>query len=152
MKPLAIALAVSIFSVMTAANAQIYQWKDESGRTVISDKPPVGRVHQQRKVATESSTTNSSGAKQKSLAERDLEFRKRQQEARENSEKAEKEQAATAEKARNCENARRQLRALESGERISMRDEKGERYILDDAQRDLEIGRVRQSIQANCAP
>ena len=35
-----------------AADAQIYQWKDSNGKTIISDKPPAGQVNQQRKIET----------------------------------------------------------------------------------------------------
>jgi len=31
-----------------------------------------------------------------------------------------------------------------------MRDKKGERYIIDDAQREQEIARARKSVEANC--
>ena len=32
-----------------------------------------------------------------------------------------------------------------------MRDDKGERYFMEDAQREQEIASTRQSIQSNCA-
>lgn len=37
-----------------AAHAQIYQWKDENGKTVISDKPPTGKVQQSKTLSAES--------------------------------------------------------------------------------------------------
>jgi hypothetical protein len=79
-----------------------------------------------------------------------MEFRKRQQESREAAEKAEKEQRASAQRKENCEVARNSLRALESGERVVMRDSKGEAYYLDDAQRAQQIARARQAMQSNC--
>jgi hypothetical protein len=142
------ALGVATLLAATAVNAQIYQWKDENGKTVISDKPPVGNVRQQQKVASDAPATNA--AAQKSAADKELEFRKRQKDAQESTEKSNKEQAASAEKKENCENARRYLQALESGERIAMRDEKGERYFLDDAQREQDIAKTRQAVQTNC--
>ena len=152
MRPLAVALAVIMLAATAAANAQIYQWKDENGRTVLSDTPPVGHVRQQRIIAAESSAEAASSSPQKSLAERDLEFRLRQKEARGKREQAEKEQANAMGKARYCENVRRQLRAYESGERIMMRDDKGERYFIDDAQREQEIANLRRSMQTKCTP
>ena len=150
MKPFAIAIIALL--VANAANAQIYQWKDESGKTFLSDKPPPGQVRVQRKLAPESATPASSEATQKSLADREFEYRKRQKESQESAKKSDTEQAAAADKRENCENARRRLQALESGERITMRDDKGERYFLEDAQREQEIARVRQAVQSNCAP
>ncbi|MDR2450746.1 MAG: DUF4124 domain-containing protein [Candidatus Accumulibacter sp.] len=128
------------------ASAQIYQWKDQDGKTVISDKPPAGQVPAQ-KVNTYGPAD---APKQPTLAERELEFRKRQKEAQENAEKAQKEEAAAAEKNQNCQTARRQLRALESGERIALRDEKGERYFMDDARRAQETERARRFIETEC--
>jgi hypothetical protein len=142
------ALAIAAFLAATAVNAQIYQWKDESGKTIISDKPPVGNTHQQRKI--ESAPSASSPSNQKTLADRELEFRKRQKESQESAEKAKKEQAASADKKENCDTARRQLQTLESGERISLRDDKGERYFMEDAQREQEIAKARQNLQSHC--
>lgn len=146
MKRIAPALAVILFSSTTSA--QIYQWKDENGKTVISDKPPAGQVLQQKKIDTES--TPPTTAIQKSAADRELEFRKRQKEAKENAEKTSKEQTAIAEQKENCDNGRRHLQVLESGERIAMRDDKGERYFMEDAQRQIEIQKTRKSIEQNC--
>ncbi len=143
-----VALALAALLVATAANAQIYQWKDESGKTVISDKPPVGTVSSVKKA--DSAPTSSNSSPQKSAADRDMEMRKRQQETQETSEKAAKDQAAAAEKAKSCESARRYLQTLESGERIALRDDKGERYFMEDAQREQETVNTRQLIQSNC--
>ena len=143
-----LALAVAAFLVATATCAQIYQWKDETGKTVISDKPPVGTASTVQKV--NSAPPSSGPSAQKSTADREMEMRKRQQETQGNSEKAAKEQVAAAEKTKNCESARRYLQTLESGERIALRDDKGERYFMEDAQREQETANTRQLIQSNC--
>lgn len=143
MKSIPLAAAALIFA--TAVNAQIFQWKDENGKTIISDKPPSGNVSQQRKIASDSPA-----ATQKTSADRELEFRKRLKSSQESAEKAEKEQAASAEKTENCDKARRHLQVLESGERVALRDDKGERYFMDDTQRQQEIEKSRQFVQANC--
>lgn len=143
-----ILLGVAVVLLSTAANAQIYQWKDDSGKTVISDKPPAGAARQQRQI--DSGTPGSDSAPQKTLADRELEFRKRQKYAQENAEKTRKEQTQVAARKENCSAARRQLQLLESGERIAMRDDKGERYYLDDAARQQEIQKARQVAAASC--
>ena len=145
-----IALIIMALSASMVANAQIYQWKDEKGKTVISDIPPSGRVTTRQinqSTASPSSTTTSTP---KTLAEKELEFRKRQQEAKDKAVKNQKEEAENSAKKENCENARRQLQALESGERIALRDEKGERYFMEDTQREQEIAKLRQYTQSNC--
>ena len=146
MKPFALALAALVTA--TTLYAQVYEWKDENGKTIYSDQAPVGKVRQLRKLDTGS--TSASNPAQKSAADREMEFRKRQKEAQESAEKAGKEQTASAARVENCANARRQLQALESGERIALRDDKGERYFIEDAQRDQEIAKMRQAVQSYC--
>jgi len=131
-----------------AAQAQIYQWQDENNRTVISDLPPSGKVRQQRKIETETPTANAPTGK--TMADREMEFRKRQKDSREAAEKAEKEQRMNVQRKEDCEASRRSLQVLESGERLALRDSKGERYFIDDAQRAQEIAKVREAIQVNC--
>ena len=147
MKHITLPIVALLFAC--AANAQIYQWKDEKGRTVISDTPPAGKLQPQRKIETGTSTLPAA-TPQKTLAERDLEFRKRQKETQEKVEKTKKEETTSADKKENCESSRRYLQALESGERISKRDDKGERYFLEDAQREQEVLKLRQQVQSNC--
>ena len=145
MKRFALLAASAAFAF--SAHAQIYQWKDESGKTVISDKPPVGAVQQQKNYGA---NKPSSSPAQKSLADREMEFKKRQKESQEIAEKSRKEETSTAEKQENCNNARKQLQLLESGERVALRDDKGERYFLDDAQREQEIAKARKYIDSSC--
>ena len=140
-------LAAAIF-LAPSVGAQIYQWKDESGKTVISDKPPVGQVPKQKTVTSGTQAQNNPA--QKSLADRELDFRKRQKPAQESSEKTQKDESSATEKREICDSARRQLQALESGERIALRDDKGERYYMEDSQREQETTKMRNTIEANC--
>jgi type IV secretory pathway VirB10-like protein len=141
-------LAVAALLVITAVNAEIYQWKDENGKTIISDKPPVGAARLPLKVEKDAPAANA--ASQKTPADREMEFRKRQKESQESADKSQKEQAAAADKRENCEKAGRYVQSLESGERIALRDDKGERYYMEDAQRQQEIAKAKQNMQAAC--
>lgn len=152
---LAVSIAACIASsfAATSAHAQIYQWKDESGRTVLSDKPPPGNARSTRKVdseATPASAPAPAVAAPASNADRELAFRKRQIEAQQNADKEQRAQAEKDQRRENCERMRAQLQSLESGERIALRDAQGERYFLDDAQREQEIARTRQTLQSLC--
>ncbi len=131
-----------------AAQAQIYQWQDENNRTVISDLPPSGKVRQQRKIEAEMPVANAPIGK--TMADREMEFRKRQKDSREAAEKAEKEQRMNVQRKEDCEASRRALQVLESGERLALRDSKGERYFIDDAQRAQEIAKTREAVQVHC--
>ena len=142
------ALIVAALLAAAAVHAQVFEWKDESGKTHYSDMPPPGNARELRKIESAPPATGS--PTQKTAADRELEFRKRQKESQTNSEKASKEQTASTERKENCDNARRQLQLLESGERIALRDDKGERYYMDDAQREQEITKARQAMQSFC--
>lgn len=141
------ALATVTVLVSIAAHGQIYQWQDERNRTVISDRPPTGQVRQQRTVEAAAPPSTEAG---KTLADRDMEFRKRQKDSRDAAEKGEADRRASAQRQEGCEAARSALQTLQSGDRVAMHDSKGERYYLDDTQRQEEIAKARQAVQANC--
>jgi len=144
-----IPFSIALLLTTVAADAQIYQWKDENGKTIISDKPPAGNVRPSRNAESEA-TPSATASPPKSLADKDLDFRKRQKDAQTSAEKSKAEQDLTAQREENCTNSQRHLRVLESGERIAMRDDKGERYFLEDTQRTQEIEKARQAVQSNC--
>ena len=146
------ALAAVTLATAIAAQAQVYQWLDEHNQTVISDRPPAGPVRQLRRIDKTVSPPASepAAAPAKTLADRDMEFRKRQQEARDAAEKSDNEQRANARKREDCDALRRYLRTLESGERIQNTDARGERYYLDDSERAREIARTRDDLQRGC--
>jgi hypothetical protein len=156
-------LIFALFCLSTAtaltAQAQTYQWKDSSGRTVISDTPPPGSARDARGIGL-SPPPSSSAPKAdvgkaadapKTAAEKDMEFRKRQQEAREKAEKSEKEAAAAAQKRDNCERARNQLSKLESGNhRMVVPDGKGGEVFVEGDVKEAEMERARKIIAESC--
>lgn len=149
---LAIASTVTILD----AGAQTYQWKDSAGRTVISDTPPPGSAKESsRTIGGKSPNTTTSAANKpaeaaKSFAEKDMDFKKRQQESAEKANKEAKEKSAAAEKRENCDRAQRQVTLMESGQRVAMSDENGERRVMDDAERQKELDRARRSVSDFC--
>jgi len=154
---LVFALGVASTAAIVTAHAQTYQWKDSSGRTVISDTPPPGSTKASRAVGgPPAATTESERSAEKPLdaskstAEKNLEFKKRQQEAKEKADKEAKEQTAAAEKRENCDRASRNLAALESNQPFATLDEKGERQLMDTSQRDQEMERARRFMAESC--
>jgi hypothetical protein len=79
-----------------------------------------------------------------------MEFKKRQQEAKEKADKDSKSNAAKADQQENCQRARQQLAALESGQRIANTDANGERRFMEDDERQKEIQRTRKIISEKC--
>lgn len=157
---------VLILAIATAlpAAAQIYSWKDKDGRTVYSDvPPPTGEVKtlQHGRIlapvaepsaapATDGAPAAADATKPKSTAERDLEFRQRRAAETEAKAKADKQAAAEADRQRFCEQARNQMNALQSGQRIARPGPSGEREFLDDTARAEETARLQQQIEQNC--
>ena len=138
--------------VALAANAQVYEWKDDKGKTHYSDKPPISRSTAPARKLADPAPGVANAPAQSSAAERELDFRKRQKDAQDKAEKDKQQQSAAKEKSDACEAARRQLELLESGERIVQRDANGERVYLDDAQRQQEAEKTRRLMQSACTP
>ena len=146
-----------------------WAWRDETGRTVYSDRPPPASVKSEqilRQPSAQSFGTPSpanapapdakSDGKDapkgpKTLAEREMEFRKRQQESAEAEKKQSEEQARNEQRAAECERMRGYLKALEDGQRIARTDAQGNREYIDDAQRAREVTRVRDGLSRSCS-
>jgi hypothetical protein len=154
---LALALVFSL-----PAHAQ-WKWRDPSGRINISDRPPPNDVPEKdilarpqaqarRSVAppVAASAASSAASAAPTALEREVQARKRQAEQEEAAKnKAEEERIATI-KAQNCRNARNQIAALESGQRIARINDKGEREVLDDKGRAEEMRRAREVANSDC--
>ena len=167
-----IALVLAGFA-STPCEAQ-WAWKDSNGRTVYSDRPPPpeikpGSIVRQPSTQTLANPAPASGplddAKPsdakgadgkaapnapKTVAEREMEFRKRQQERADSEKKAAEEQTKSAAKTAECDRARGYLKSLEDGIRITRTDASGNREFLDDTQRAAEVDRTRKIIQSTC--
>lgn len=145
------AAALSVTS-QALAGEYIYQWKDKSGQYVYSDNPPPGNIPSRmlRRDAVGEVSLPAANPTAPTTADRDLESKKRQQEQTEKQAKADKDSADAKAKAQNCETAKNQLAALESGQRIARFNAQGEREFLDDAQRSAEVERTRKIIADSC--
>ena len=154
MKPAVLITLALTAAAALPAMAQTYQWKDSSGRTVISDTPPPANARDAKMLGTALPPAVGSAPAApdatKSLAEKEMDFRKRQQEAREKADKQAKEAAQAAQNRENCERARAHLQALESGRRMILPDGKGGETFLEDAQRGDEIARTQKTIAETC--
>ena len=143
-----VVLGIAALTAASAGFAETCQWKDGAGRTVVSDQPPPGNARDIRCSGggsfTPSVAPSAAPTGPKTTAEKDMDFKKRQQESADKADKAAKEQTAAAERKENCERAQRQLALLESGQRVAMPDASGERRFLEDNERQAEIERTRR--------
>lgn len=141
-----ILLAAAILAFSGTALAQQYKWRDENGRVRYGDVPPPGVNATRLRPPPAPSSTPAA----KSFKERDAEFRKRQQEAEKEREKQQQTAENASAKREGCQRAQEYIRTIESGQRISRTDSRGERYFLDDAQRAQELAKAREAAQQSC--
>ena len=151
------------------ASAQ-WAWKDLNGRLVYSDQAPPASVKPAQIVRQPGGAPASAPAPvaavpsqagdakadpsrggPKTLAEQEAEFRKRQKERADAEAKSQRDEQLLAMKAAECERQRGYLRSLEDGNRIFQTTTSGEREVIDDARREAELRRVRESLIKNCA-
>ncbi len=160
-------LAVALFAALPAL-AQIYSWKDKDGKVHYGDMPPpTGEVNQIRGTAATRPTPAPAPApadtpaatdtvkaqdssRPQTLAEREQAFRERRAAEAEAQAKAAEEAGRDAERQRFCEQARNQLGALQSGQRVTRFNAAGEREFLDDAARSAEVARLQQQVAEHC--
>lgn len=151
------------------AHAQ-WKWRDKAGQTQYSDLPPppgipeqdiLGRPRAAQRGAAAASprppaaaasgpALSASNVLAPKVAEAELESKLKKAE-QEQATKLKAEQArVAAAKADNCQRAQGQMRSLDSGMRLARVNEKGEREILDDAQRAAEVKRTQNVIASDC--
>lgn len=140
---------LAYMALPAAAHAQIMKCIGAGGRIEFAAACPPGT----RAEAT--GIRNNPGAApataQKSLSERDADFRKRRLEQQETAKKADEKSQEAKDRQQNCENAQAYLRSLQSGIRIGKTDPKtGERVYLEDADRAVEITRAQRAVDTNC--
>jgi hypothetical protein len=143
---------IAMLLMSAAAQAQLLKCIGKDGRVEYASQcPPGSRAQDTGIKSTPASPPASSSTPQKSLAERDAEFRKRQMEKQEAEAKETKKLAEDSQRKRACDDARAYLKSLEARNRVAKTDPKtGERIYLEEADYQSEIAAAQRSIQANC--
>ena len=167
----ALFFALAMATSLTAA-AQ-YQWIDKNGSRVYSDvappadipaknilkqprgsslTAPVAAAPAQAAPAAGVASAASAPASGPATAgvDKALEEKKKQAEAAEAAKKKAEEQKLAQARAENCKRAREGKATLDSGVRMARTNDKGEREVLDDAQRAAELKRINGIIQSDC--
>ncbi len=134
-----------------AYGQQLYKCVNSSGKVEYASNCPPGTKQEATGIRNAPGAVPSAAAPQKSLAERDAEFRKRQIEQREALAKQEKKSEEDEQRQRACASARSYLKSLQSGSRIARTDPKtGERIFLEDKDYSKEIANAQRAADANC--
>lgn len=170
-RTLILAVAGGLFSLTAFAQ---WQWIDKDGRKVYSDRSPPADIPEKNVLksprgarmavipvpnddpaaapaagAPAAVAKNSANTPKLTGKDAQLEAKKKQAEEEEAAKKqAEAEKVAQA-KSENCERAKKSLAGLQSGQRISTTNAKGERDYMDDNTRAAETKRV-QGIVSDC--
>ena len=156
-------LAFTLVTAMAAASAQSYKWIDKDGKVRYGDTQPVGAkvtavkplpgVAPPPAAGKEAAKNDARDAKKGPLTpvEQEQAFRKRKLDEEEARKKEEQTLAAEQGRRQNCEKAQESVRQLESGQRISRTDAKGESYYLEDDQRAKEIAAARKTAADWCS-
>ena len=146
--PLPLLLAAALLPLSAPAGAQILKCVGPKGVEFAARCPP-GTKAMDTGISNKPSSNTASP--QKSLAEREAEFRKRKLSESEKEKKSASAAKEAADRELNCISAKGSLASLESGERIARRDPKtGERAFLGDSERAAEIERARRAVETNC--
>jgi hypothetical protein len=137
-----------------AAHGQLLKCISKDGRVEYAAQCPPGTEEQQTGIRSSREGPSSSDAaspQQKSNAEREAEFRKRQMEAQDARQKDEKKAGEDQGRRANCEQAQTYLKSLQEGHRIARVDPKtGERVFLEDPARPAEVARAQRAVDSNC--
>jgi hypothetical protein len=142
-----------VFVAAPLALAQQYKWVDRDGKVRYGDVPPPGVNATRMKPPAQGSASAPAAAAKKDAGKPltpEQAFRKRQEDAAKERETQAKSDQEAQLKRENCERAQTALRTLESGQRISRTDAKGERVFLDEAQVAQETARARQTVSQWC--
>jgi hypothetical protein len=133
------------------AHAGLNKWVDENGKMHYSDSPPANtKVESVRNVAGKGQESTAADPSPKNYVQREAELKKARLEKREATEKAKQENTQNEERKQNCALARENIRALESGVRLTTYDENGERRFMDDAEHAQRLNNAREAVRNNC--
>ncbi|MEJ6023263.1 DUF4124 domain-containing protein [Ramlibacter sp. PS4R-6] len=141
-----------------------WQWVDKDGRKVFSDQPPppgtpndkILRRPGNRPAEPEPAAAAPAPAPAASMPrvtgkDKELEEKKKQMAAAEAEKKKAAEEENNKARADNCTRAKQAKATIDSGVRLTVTNDKGEREIMDDNARAAETRRLENVITRNCS-
>lgn len=156
-----IGLVASVMSVTgTIASAEVYKWVDKDGKVHYSDQPTTADAKKLKAKTRDAATVskpagnanNSAGASKApaTIADQEMEFRKRRMEKEEAEKKAQVAEQDAKHKQAYCNDLRGELKSYEDGVRFVRYNDKGEKIFLDDAERAKSKARAQASFNKEC--
>ena len=159
-----IILLLALLAFSFSAQGELYKWVDKDGKTQYTDQPPPqGAAASQKKLDIKSAPAQPAAVKAgdkekegkadgkasapKTIAERDLEFKKRRiAEA----EAETKQQAEAKQNQEKCAQAQTKLKTYQEVSRIAIPDGKGGTTYADDAARQKGLDEAQKDVAASC--
>ena len=151
-----------------------WQWVDKDGRRVFSDQSPPADIPAKNILKQPGGPKGKAGRDPLTPAEpasapvetakpagpvpklrgkdKEPEEKKKLAEAAEADTKTAQEEEVAKVRAENCDRAKRAKVTFDSGVRVSQTNAKGEREVMDDAQRAAEVKRLERVIASDCKP
>jgi hypothetical protein len=146
-------LALLLFALASQpANAQMYKWVDENGRTQFSDRPPPPGVKFVTTNSTPATAPPPAAAKNQgsTVSNQEIEFRKRHVLAAEREKEEERKNKSAQVMRQNCDIAQQRLRDQEQKTVRYRTNANNEREYLTDDEREAEKNETRKRIAENC--
>ena len=143
-------LPICLLLLSFSAHGALTKWVDADGKVHYSDEPPPPNA-KAKTLATPSVAAPASGVPtEKSVIEREAEWRKAQKVKEEAEQKAAKRQEESLAKQKNCEAASSNLKALENSPNIVTYNSKGEGSYMDESTRQKNIEEARKQVSSYC--
>lgn len=149
---LRIIFTVLLFVFSMVANGELYKWVDNNGKTQYTDQPPpAGAATAEKKLEIKLAPVQPADDKakkaRKSLAERELDFKKRLAAKEQEETKRKKEIKENKER---CAQARSKLKVFQEAPKLTVSDGKGGIVRADDAARQKGIKEAQKEIKSKC--
>ena len=148
-------LTLVFLALPLSAYGQLLKCVSKGGKVEYAQSCPEGTTEQKLRSGlspgSPPASSPSPAPAQKSLAERDADFKKRQIEQQEAAQKDARKATEMAQRREDCEVAQSYLKSIESGQRLQRTDPRtGERVFLEDAEREAEANRARSRMADAC--
>jgi hypothetical protein len=146
-----------LFLILASPNgyAALNKWVDSEGRVHYSDIPPPPEIKATKLPGATSgeispAPNETDATESQSIAEREAELKKAQQDKKAAEEKSAKDLAYAESLKESCAAARKNLMVLNDGRRIAELDDKGETVYMGDDQRQKNVAKTEQDIAKYC--
>lgn len=146
------AAPIIMLLIPLSVSAQVYSWRDASGRIHYSDQPPAERGVKSRTLGPAYSESIDTAPSVKAAADQRMQAPKQKLQDKDKAAEAEKHRNEDAQRQQACERARMNLQGLESGQIRFRMTPGGEREALDGVARDAELAEARRAVEVSCSP